>query len=495
MRGKLNWKACALPLGSVTLLFVLCTILVFAGARRDRYEVEAVYNNAAHTLTVRQTAHITGHADEPMDALLFHLPANAYRQCVVPRSEEANAYPHGFSAGGVEVQSVVVADREVEWSLEGAQETFLRVKLPFSLHKHGSVKVEMQYAVTLPHAHTRLGYSDDHTRLTHTFAILCVHDGDQFIAHDPAPVGDPTYAACADWNVSLALPDGYTAAGVGFHEENGRIWSFRGRDVREMALFCSREYEMAETVQDGVTLRAFAFDEAEAQEALGYACYALATFSALFGDYPYADFTVCAGDLYAGGMEYPGVVLIDRDLFGAEDGLLEFCVAHEAAHQWWYAAVGSDPYEHPWQDEALAEYSTLLYYESRYGKASFDSLYAAMLRPATESAALRNVGIAQNVYAFDSLSTYDALIYRKGAAALHDVRVLLGNESFLSALRDYYKRNRFALAQPQDLYSSLGTEGSSLLHGWLSGEMPDLICSSSLGRSTGCGAGSMVTGS
>ena len=37
-------------------------------------------------------------------------------------------------------------------------------------------------------------------------------------------------------------------------------------------------------------------------------------------------------------------------------------------------AVGSDQIASPWQDEALAEYSTLLYYESVYGADSFDSL-------------------------------------------------------------------------------------------------------------------------
>ena len=42
------------------------------------------------------------------------------------------------------------------------------------------------------------------------------------------------------------------------------------------------------------------------------------------------------------GMEYPGVVLIEQELYENNGRGLETTVAHEVAHQWWYSLVGND---------------------------------------------------------------------------------------------------------------------------------------------------------
>ena len=171
-------------------------------------------------------------------------------------------------------------------------------------------------------------------------------------------------------------------------------------------------------------------------------------------------------------MEYPALALVNAGLYETENGMLEFAIAHEAAHQWWYAGVGSDQVLYPWQDEALAEYSTLLYYESLYGAQSFDSLYAARIRPATESLALQGVGVSQSLDRFESGAVYDALVHRKGAAMLHDLRARLGNEAFVGALRKYYAENLFTVAAPGDLLAAFGPEGADRALRWLRGDLP-----------------------
>ena len=364
---------------------------------------------------------------------------------------------------------MTAADSGADYSLDG---THLRIELPFALRKRGSVEVQLDYSIRTPKNRLRLGRSDEDVRLGNAFATLCLHDGQDFLQDDCYAIGDPFLSACADWEVTLTAPEGYTAAGAGFVSQQDGIWRYTLRNARDFALFLSDRWENVQRKHNGVMLRSYAFDQDSAQAALDYAALALDQFTALFGDYPYEDFTVCAGDFYVGGMEYPAMALIDRSLYESEDGLLEFVAAHELAHQWWYAAVGSDPIRHPWQDEALAEYTTLMYYESVYGAHSFDSLYQALLRPATESPSLRGVGVAQSLDKFESMAVYDALIYRKGAAMLHDVRVHMGNDAFISALRRYYEENRFAVAQPEALFRALGPEGSRVLLGWLRGEMP-----------------------
>jgi hypothetical protein len=46
---------------------------------------------------------------------------------------------------------------------------------------------------------------------------------------------------------------------------------------------------------------------------------------------------------------------------------VEWLAAHEVAHQWWFGVVGNDQIDEPWLDEALTQYSTMLYYEKAYG--------------------------------------------------------------------------------------------------------------------------------
>ena len=68
-------------------------------------------------------------------------------------------------------------------------------------------------------------------------------------------------------------------------------------------------------------------------------------------------------------MEYPTLVMIDQSLYNEKDKfLLEYVIAHETAHQWWYSVIGNDEISEPWLDEALTEYSTVLYFEEKYGK-------------------------------------------------------------------------------------------------------------------------------
>ena len=123
-------------------------------------------------------------------------------------------------------------------------------------------------------------------------------------------------------------------------------------------------------------------------------------------------------------------------------------------------------------EEALAEYSALLYVEAAHGEAAFDALCAARLAPALEIPALQGVGVAQPLARFASEEVYDAVVYRRGAAMLHDVRGLLGDEAFFAALRQYFAQNRFAVAPPGALLKTFGADGAARALSWLRGETP-----------------------
>lgn len=92
---------------------------------------------------------------------------------------------------------------------------------------------------------------------------------------------------------------------------------------------------------------------------------AVNAFCDAWGEYPYDTLDVVQTPYNAGGMEYPGLVRIAEmyaDLIGAEgDESLRLDVAHEVAHEWFYAVVGNDQYREAWLDESFAVYGELVY--------------------------------------------------------------------------------------------------------------------------------------
>jgi aminopeptidase N len=78
----------------------------------------------------------------------------------------------------------------------------------------------------------------------------------------------------------------------------------------------------------------------------------------------------------ASGMEYPGIVGINRTHYDLTEELygmpapvvLESVVVHEVGHQWFYNIVGSDEYREMFVDEGMNSYWLLRYMESVYGE-------------------------------------------------------------------------------------------------------------------------------
>ena len=110
-----------------------------------------------------------------------------------------------------------------------------------------------------------------------------------------------------------------------------------------------------------MSLRYYCYDDGDAEGTLRLLEECFTFFSDTFGRYPYGSYSAVQTGFCYGGMEYPGLVFLSDSLAGAD---YAYTAVHETAHQWWYAAVGSDQTRAAWMDEGLAEYSSLLYFES-----------------------------------------------------------------------------------------------------------------------------------
>ena len=269
-----------------------------------------------------------------------------------------------------------------------------------------------------------------------------------------------------------------------------------GTALRDFALQCSTRYVTKEKKVGGVRVRYFHVEEdaGQADTILTYAADSLRIFSTLFGPYPYPELDVAQATLVggAGGVEYPGLITVALALTSqpaGEDPMaglmaaflkstqsLEFVLAHEVAHQWWHALVGSDSNRHPFLDEALANYSAVLYFEKRHGqKAAAQQLQLELCMPYQMYRVMggQDGRVDRAVKDFSSQLEYAALVYGKGALFFNALRKVLGKKVFLRFLKSYATRFAFRQATPDDLFrkviavSKKKTKVKALIQRWI----------------------------
>ena len=206
-------------------------------------------------------------------------------------------------------------------------------------------------------------------------------------------------------------------------------------------------------------------------QALDHAQNALFFFNDYFGQYPYDEYCVVASDFYIGGMEYPNLVIIGVDFYSPGE-FLEYVVVHETAHQWWYGLVGNNQIEEAWLDEALAEYSTLLYYEYFYGRKTGQKVYEeAIFNPYKLYEVSNTPGpILRPLSDFTDWKDYSAAVYYKGAIMLKELEGRMGKGNFrkhcATILKSLYKN-----ATTADFIKALnhvtGVDWTDYIYNWL----------------------------
>ena len=142
---------------------------------------------------------------------------------------------------------------------------------------------------------------------------------------------------------------------------------------------------------------------------------------------------------------------------GSRPGAVEFLVAHEVAHQWWYGLVGSNPHRHAFLHEGLAEHSAVLYFERRYGvEAAEAQLRTGLILPyATMLLTDGDRIVDQPTADFPDSEAYYATAFGKAGLGFAALRHEVGDEAFVAGLRHYAETMRFAVATPDDLRSAL----------------------------------------
>jgi aminopeptidase N len=155
-------------------------------------------------------------------------------------------------------------------------------------------------------------------------------------------------------------------------------------------------------------------------------------------------------------------------------GFPDFFLAHEVAHQWWGQAVGWRNFHEQWLSEGFAQYFALLYAQSHRPE-SFHGMLRQLRRWSVSQSDQGPVFLGYRLgHIKGDTRVFRALVYDKGAAVLHMLRRLVGDEAFFRSLRRFYTTWRFRKAGTEDLRAIFEAETQQPLErffaGWIYGQ-------------------------
>ena len=459
-------------------LAILCSIyglFGFTSCQKEaktytRYEITCEY--IPETCTLAGTVKVTfeNPTDTPLEVLKFQLYPNAYRKNAVyspisPTYEE-EAFYDGESYGELSISSVRGSKN---WEVMGEDENILCVYLESPLYPDENVVLDVGFMTKLAKIKHSTGVTKNAIQLGNFFPILCGIRDNAFVETVYHAIGTPFFSDVADYKVKLTLPKEFEVAFSGTLLEENTLESKKEytmylMNARNFA-FVLYENGRKHSVQSGNTeLTYYSFSDPTPKETLLKIKESFDFFEAQFGDYPYAQYTVAETELCGLGVSYPTLAFLPIKEQGG-DRTTEITTL--TARQWWGCTVGSDPLLNAWQDEGVAAYSALLFFEryEKYGLTregminhalkeyrSYFDIYGSVLGR-TDTRMTRALDSYVSEYEYFCLSRYKSMIM------LDTLRKSVGEEGFMHSLRRYYKDQRFQVASVGDLVASFEKSG------------------------------------
>jgi aminopeptidase N len=158
------------------------------------------------------------------------------------------------------------------------------------------------------------------------------------------------------------------------------------------------------------------------------------------GPFPYEKLAQVQANGVGGGMELASSIFYGYGAAGAGRQL----IAHEMAHQYWGDSVTESDWDDVWLSEGFATYFALLFQEFTDGHDAF----VEGVRRSKASAVNYSIANPGSTIVHDNLADIsrvianNAQVYQGGAQVLHNIRGILGTQTFWDGIRAYYAKYR-----------------------------------------------------
>ena len=373
--------------------------------------------------------------------------------------------------GKMNIQSVKMDEKDLPFEYFLTDKTGLRISFDRPLMPDNTARIELAFTIEMPvdfgsdRSYGVFNQSDagPELNLANWYPILAVFRDGKWQADPVLMGGDAVTSQTAIYKVTITAPAAWQIASTGTQiqqiDENGYIKHiYVSGPVRDFMIAASPAFERRQSHVDDISISQWGKIDTEPgwDIALDDARSALTYYENTFGPYPFNELDIVAVELQnASGVEYPGLVLIVDGVYRSMEqrNFLKLVIAHEIAHQWWYSLIGNDVLRNPWQDEALATYSSLMFLETSSPGIDYIDRYENQVNEYDQSKPGQS--IEQPLDAFQSrLPEYGLVVYLKGALFFNGIRREIGDIAFNQALKTYYQENKFKLVEPDSLLNS-----------------------------------------
>lgn len=456
-----------------------------------KYQIDVTLNDTARALDGFLILDYKNQSPDTLRFIWFHLWPNAYKNDRTAFSDqllklgrtdfyfskqEERGYINrlDFSSGGRPLRVIDHPEHQ----------DIIQVELSQPLPPGSSTNIRTPFHVKIPKMFSRGGFWDNSFYVTQWYPKPAVYDAQGW---HPMPYVDQGefYSEFGNFQVQINVPKSYQVAAGGlltdstvFPDQRLKTYRYHLQQAHDFAWFADRNFLVKEdTMQlDGdrgsLQLKAYFLPGSEKNwtNAIDVIRRTIRDREALIGPYPYGvAIAVESRKPGEGGMEYPGITLIDGGMSGRE---LEEVISHEVGHNWFYGALGTNERDYPWLDEGLNSYYDRRYMANRPAEPMNRS--AAKRFPSSTNRyllrGLEKLGLDQPIQTHSErlgFLQYGLIAYEKTADWLELLEKRMGRDRFDNAMKSYYRDWRDKHPQPADFKTSLeASTGESLSDWW-----------------------------
>jgi hypothetical protein len=473
--------------------------------RNANYTLDVRLDHATRTLKgsgIIRWRHI-GYA--PADSLRLHLYWNAWRdaesswlrEAALANSDIVNDVRDGEWAA-IDIEQLTLARADGSGGLDlmpgfafvqpddgNAQDrTLASVALPQPVGPGDAVALRVTWQSHVPRTFARTGAIGDYYFIAQWFPKLAVFEEDRWTAHQ-FHANTEFFSDYGRYDVRMTVPRGWMVGATGTEQsrtdnpDGTTTHHYQQDDVHDFAWTTSPSYveyrrRFNHPTLPAVEMRLLLQPEHAGQEDRHFdaTAAALRYYGEWFGAYPYDHITIVDPAYQSGadGMEYPTLFTAGTNwLAPRQSNSPESVTVHEAGHQFWYALVGNNEFDHAWLDEGLNMFS-----EARVLSVAFqpdyhiDRFFGGFVPWQYKDIALQRATdgnlftLYRRAAKRDEQSTptwrywpgtHAGITYSKTALWLHTLERFLGWDTLQRILSTFFERWKFRHPRPEDLFA------------------------------------------
>ena len=486
--------------------------------RNANYEIDARLDEAAKTIHGKETIRWRNITDLPTNELQFHLYWNAWRDIESTWLRERRIAglftpPQADAWSTMDVTSLRLREasgqaRDLTTDMRfiapddgnSKDRTVMSVPLGRSVGPNESIEVEVEWTAKIPHPFARTGWIGDYYFIAQWFPKLGVLESEGWNTHQ-FHLATEFFSDFGVYDVRLTVPRRFVVGASGRqttrtdNADGTTTHRYQEDDIHDFAWTASPDFldltqRFEHLTLPAVDIRLLLLPEHRGQADRYFTIIeaTLKRYGEWFGAYPYGHITVVdpAFQSESDGMEYPTLVTgRARWLARQATQFPESTTAHEVGHQWWYAMVATNEFEHAWMDEGFNTYATARVMAEAMNSNRVESRYFGGFIPWS----FRDIPVTRidndRLAAFRFNAEADAqwtptfqywpvtagiISYNKTALWMHTLEQRVGWPVMQRIMSTYFERWKFKHPRPSDFFDIV-REVTGQWHYWFFDEV------------------------